>query len=118
MLAIKNWFLEKQGYSPARIEDFKTTDLTIVKETDKAVLVTWMWKDTGIWYEMWVPKSCLCEKWETQTSPFAYHDYLVIVYRTKYRYDRFVHQWRTKELIEVLTKHEIDFMSFDDWKNR
>lgn len=133
---IKNWFLEKEGYYYVGIERIQQSQTIIKKETAKAVLVTITWWDEKEHtINLWVPKSCTCEEWEKQTSNFAYHGYLVNVYhkaydegliehrtiksgRNCYRRDAFVHQLKTKDLIEALNSWGVPFMNKQEWINR
>ena len=52
---IKNWFLEKSGFSVDAINKIQKQELIVIKETEKAVLSTLNGK------ELWIPKSCLTE---------------------------------------------------------
>lgn len=129
MIAIKNWFLEKNNMTGVR-----GLELTVVKETAKAVLVKYTVK-SGNTYTAWIPKSCIIDEWEKDTSNFGYHDYLVNTLNQAYRdgrlenktfksgrnvYDQtsFTHQMSTKELIGALEKFNISFMNRTDWNNR
>lgn len=131
MKAIKNWFLEKQGYSVDGIKQIQANGIDVIKETEKAVLVRTRIADYV--EQMWIPKSCLCEEWEHKFSPkavgSAYHGYLVGMYRQEYRaghlfeqrtfksgrnvYDgaSFAHQRTSKEIAEILDDFGIKFMS-------
>lgn len=131
MVAIKNWFLQKNDLNWMR--RFK---LEIVKETEKAVLVKVADRSLSFHGETyWIPKSCLIDEWEKDTSNFAYHDYLVDVVneayvngtlqnkrfqsgRNTYDMTSFTHQYTTKSLIAFLEKNNIEFMNKEEWKNR
>lgn len=125
MTAIKNWFLEKNN-----CKGFYGKQLEIIRETEKAVLIRCF--IDGTQFEQWVPKSCIINEWEKDTSNFGYHDYLVDVYHkayeaqqienytiksgyNRYRADNFVHQLTTKQLTEDLTKYGVQFMSKSEW---
>lgn len=129
MKAIKNWFLEKEGYGIKRIKEMQKAGYEVIKETEKALLVRW--NDTG--NKLWVPKSCLIDEWETKFSPKAiggaYHEYLEITAKKAYDENKlfekftiksgrncykgcaFMHQWTTKELVKVLDDYKIEYMS-------
>lgn len=127
-MAIKTWFLQKNG-----INGFYGRPLETVKETAKAVLVAVTINDRR--YEQWVPKSCIVDEWEKDTTGFGYHTYLCDVYhkaydegiihnhtiksgRNVYRGDNFIHQWTNKELAAALTKMNIPYMDRETWNNR
>ena len=129
MVAIKNWFLEKNN-----LRGLRNANLTIKKETEKAVLLICDFGDLSL-TEQWIPKSVIIDEWEKDTSPLGYHEYLVNTYhkaydnkkienfiiksgRNIYRGDNFIHQLTTKELIKSLKNHEIDFFTFEEWKKR
>ena len=136
MIAVKNWFIEKN-----QIESIRNKELTVKRETEKAILVSWKvkkhssWGDENYTFEQWIPKSCLTDKWEKDTSNFGYHDYLVEVVNQAYRdgrlenktftsgrniYDQtsFTHQSTTKELVNFLQKKNIEFMNRKEWNER
>ena len=129
MIAIKNWFMEKNN-----LRGLRNANLTIKKETKKAVLLICDFGDLSL-TEQWIPKSVIIDEWEKDTSGFGYHKYLENVYhkaydnkeienftiksgRNIYRGDNFIHQLTNKELIKRLENYNITFMSFEDWKNR
>lgn len=129
MIAIKNWFLEKNNMTALR-----GLELTIVKETEKAVLIKYTVR-TGTTYTDWIPKSCLTDEWEKDTSNFGYHDYLVNTLNEAYKdgrlenktftsgrnvYDQtsFTHQLKTEDLIWTLNHFEIEYMNRKEWNNR
>ncbi len=136
-VAIKNWFLEKQGFGYEAIQMLKKSGVTVRKETAKAVLVSYRLE--GCWNSdsMWVPKSCLIDEWENTYSPKAiggaYHEYLVTVTREAYKAGKlwtqrtfrsgrnqyngasFVHQETTKELMETLNKYGVEYMAKDEF---
>ena len=132
-MPIKNWFLEKNGFTTGNIDYIQQNNYDIARETEKAVLIRW---GEGKRNEMWVPKSCLIDQWEKQKSSFAYHDYLVFVARNAYYtgdlgeprmfrsgrnvYDgaAFIHQWKTKELESVLKYYNVQFLKKEEWVNR
>lgn len=120
--AIKNWWLLKNGYNYMRY----IKDLGVKKETEKAVLIFYK-TELGEW-TAWVPKSVLCDEWEN--DPYAYRAYLEATYHRAYKEqyiknfvirssmrgafyagDQFVGQWKTKELVDELTKKNIPFMT-------
>lgn len=121
MIAVKNWFLEKNN-----MEFIKGKTITVVKETEKAVYI----KANG--YFMWIPKSVIIDEWEKDTSGFGYHSYLVETYHKayndgliehsiingRYRGDAFIHQLNTRELVEALTNKNVAFMTRTEWNNR
>lgn len=125
-IAIKNWFLEKNN-----IYYLRGRDLNVIKETLKAVLVECKaTKD-----QIWIPKSCIVDEWEKETSPLAYHTYLVDTYRDAYKLqlipnytisngynsysgDAFIHQESNKSLAKLLDKYNVEYMSYNDWRNR
>lgn len=128
MTAIKTWFLEKND-----CKGFYQQKLEIVKETDKAVLIRCFIDSYK--FEQWVPKSCIIDEWEKDTSNFGYHDYLVDTYHkayeqqlienytiksgmNRYRGDNFVHQMTTKQLTEALKKYNVQFMTRSEWNAR
>ena len=129
MIAIKNWFLFKNDLNWMR-----RFTLEVRKETEKAVLVGITDRTVSMYTEShWVPKSCLIDEWEKDTSGFAYHRYLedkiheaydlgiienktIVSGRNTYRGDAFVHQQTTKELIWLLNKYEIEFMERKEWE--
>ena len=129
MIAVKNWFLEKNNMTYLR-----GMELVQEKETAKAILVSFETKRFKT-ETVWIPKSVIIDEWEKDTSNFGYHDYLVNVYhkayeegkfenftiksgRNEYRGDNFVHQWTTKKLIEKLEENKIDFMRRKEWNER
>ena len=139
--AVKNWFLEKQGFIPEVIEELqKRITFETLKETEKAVFVKYRYDGFGNENdkryenegEIWIPKSVCIDRWEKVVSPFVYHDYLVDLVRDNgcmgnkpidsgyklYRADAFVHQYKTKELQQILEKCNVKYMSFTEWKNR
>ena len=107
-IAIKKWFLRKQGFSTEGIKQMMNADLHISKETEKAVFI----KE----YEMWIPKSCLIDEWETTKDAYDYHDYLVEVVKnnTEQKFT-FVHQMTTKEIIKLLNLHNIEYMKKEEY---
>ena len=128
MIAIKNWFLEKN-----HLRGLRGVELNLEKETDKAVLVSFTIDGTKD--KQWIPKSVIIDEWEKDTSSFGYHDYLVDVYhkaydegiienytiksgRNVYRGDNFIYQWTTKELETSLKKHGVNYMSRKEWNER
>ena len=128
MTGIKVWFLEKN-----QCRGFYGKELTTVKETAKAVLVKA--NINGREFEQWVPKSCITEGWEKDTSNFSYHEYLVEVLEKAYKngtlenrvfksgrniYDQtsFLHQITTKDLIFTIEKYNIEYMNRETWNNR
>lgn len=128
MIAIKTFFLQKNSCM-----GFYRQQLEIIKETEKAVLVSCFIESRR--YEQWVPKSCIIDEWEKDTSNFGYHDYLVDTYHkayeqqlienytiksgmNRYRGDNFIHQMTTKQLQEALEKHEVKFMTRSEWNTR
>lgn len=136
MLAVKNWFIVKN-----QIESIRGKELTVKRETEKAILVSWKVKKQSSWtdeyytFEQWIPKSCLTDEWEKDTSNFGYHDYLVEVVNQAYRdgrlenrtftsgrnrYDQtsFTHQSTTKELTNFLQEKNIEFMNRKEWNER
>ena len=132
MKAIKNWFLEKQGFGVYAIKELQKNGFEIAKETEKAVLVNYRIWDQRV-YQMWIPKSCMTDEWESKYSPkaigSAYHSYLVDLYTTEYRagnlgevrtfksgrnvYDgaSFKHQWKTKDLMDLLSDYNVSYMT-------
>lgn len=108
-IAIKNWFLEKN-----KMKGFYGKDITIVKETAKAVLI----HVDGFFDNEWVPKSVLIDEWEKDTSNFGYHDYLVETYLKNGGEDEYIHKRTTKHIIEVLNRYSIPFMNRTEWNNR
>lgn len=129
MIAIKNWFLEKNQMAGLHGRD----DLTVIKETEKAVLIDI--PATFKNFKEWFPKSVIIEKWEKRTSGLAYHTYLENVYHeayeagkienytiksgyNRYRGDAFIHQMTNKELTESLSRYKVDYMTYEAWKNR
>ena len=128
MKGIKVWFIQKEHIASAYGKE-----LTIKKETEKAVLVSW--KVYNSVTEHWIPKSCITDGWEKDTTNFGYHEYLVNVVNESYTngtlenktfksgrnvYDQtsFTHQSTTKGLINFLEKMEIPFMNREEWNNR
>lgn len=133
MKAIKNWFLEKEGFAIESIKDIQKNGFEIVKETEKAVMIRYQLSWSTKSYTMWIPKSCMIDEWETKYSPkaigSAYHAYLVNTARDAYNkgnlgekhtftsgrnvYSRvsFIHQWTTKDLIDELSNFGISFMN-------
>lgn len=129
MLAIKNWFLEKE-----QIRGLWGKELKAIKETDKAIYVEW--EGDMFTHKQWFPKSCLCDEWEKWVTPLAYHEYLLDLcyeayrnkvienysidngYGYKYRGDAFYHQMKSAELKKMLEKHNIEYMTFKEWRNR
>lgn len=129
-VAIKNWFLEKQGFAIGSIKELQKNGIEIAKETERAVLINY--KLFTYSDQMWVPKSCLTDEWEHKYSPKAvgseYHSYLVGVARDAYYkgnlgkqgtfksgrnvydYASFIHQDTTKELMEILNKYKVEYM--------
>ena len=131
MIAIKNWFMEKNDYTWMRNWKWEQ-----VKETEKAICIRVTDKTVSFCTETyWIPKSCIIEKWEKDTSNFAYHRYLEDTYhraydagiipnktfksgRNTYRGDAFIHQLTTKSLIKNLEFYNIEFMDRKTWNNR
>lgn len=128
MKGIKVWFIQKEHIASAYGKE-----LTIKKETEKAVLVSWKVENSTV--EHWVPKSCMTEEWEKDTSNLGYHSYLVETVNNAYRngtlenstfksgrnvYDRtsFTHQETSKTLVNFLEKNNISFMNREEWNNR
>lgn len=129
MTAIKNWFLEKN-----KLKGFYGRELTIKRETAKAVLI--ICKINRTTYEEWIPKSVIIDEWEKDTSNFGYHEYLEKLChkayeegklfkqgtfksgRNTYRNDNFLHQNTTKELLSILEKYNVPYMSRIEWNNR
>lgn len=129
-IAIKNWFLFKNDLNWMR-----NYTLEIVKETEKAVLLRVNDKTLSFYNEQyWVPKSCLIEEWEKDTSGFAYHEYLENLYhaayeqgiienrtiksgRNTYRGDAFIHKETTKGLQKCLEYYGIEYMDKKTWAN-
>jgi len=129
MVAIKNWFLEKNHMS-----GFRGNDLEVVRETEKAVLVRCFIDMCK--FEEWIPKSVIIDEWEKDTSNFGYHDYLVETAhkaydnnnlfdkgyiksgRNTYRADNFLHQESTKDLLILLDKYNVKYMNRKEWNNR
>lgn len=126
MIAIRNWFLEKN-----MMKGFYGKEIIVKRETEKAVLVT----VKGFSSEYWIPKSCLCEAWEKQTSPFDYHKYLEDLYHEAYRNgtienytiksgrntytgDAFIHQLTNKDLQWTLNSYNIKYLTYEEFKNR
>lgn len=129
MVAVKNWFMEKNS-----LRGLRNATLRIERETEKACLVKCFWSD-GAPTEHWIPKSCICDEWEKETSPFAYHEYLVGIYheaykkgiienhkivsgRNVYEGDAFAHQSKSKDLADYFKRKGIEFMGFQEWKKR
>lgn len=130
--AIKNWFLEKQGFSIGSILELKRNGFEIQKETEKAVLIRYSIWDTKK-SEMWIPKSCMIDEWETKFSPKAigkqYHGYLVETAKVAYYegnlgkqstftsgrnvYDgvSFIHQNTTADMMKILDYYNVKYMS-------
>lgn len=130
MIAIKNWFMAKNN-----LEWLRNYTLEMVKETEKAMLVRLKDRTIMTNEQYWIPKSCIIEKWEKDTSNFAYHRYLedcihraydageldwkpIKSGRNVYRGDAFVHQNTTKGLINLLEKEGIKYMNREEWNNR
>lgn len=131
-MAIKNWFLEKQGWSIGTIKEFQKNGYQVEKETEKAVLISYHIWSTKV-ESMWVPKSCLCDEWEHKYTPkaigSAYHSYLVNTIRQAYEsgnlgekrtftsgrnvYSRvaFRHQWSSQDLIDELNEYNVQYMT-------
>ena len=130
-VAIKNWFLEKQGFAIGSIKVLQKNGIEIAKETERAVLINY--KMITYSDQMWVPKSCLTDEWEHKYSPKAvgseYHSYLVGVAkdayykgnlgkqgtfksgRNVYDYVSFIHQNTAKELMKILNKYKVEYMT-------
>ena len=134
MVAIKNWFLEKNN-----LRGLRGLELTVKKETEKAVLVTYILQSEHFGKsveEQWVPKSALTNEWEKDTSNFGYHDYLETLChrayeagnlfeqgtiksgRNSYRRDNFLHQETTKSLLALLDRYNVPYMTRAEWNNR
>lgn len=129
MIAIKNWFLEKN-----RMTGCRGAELTIKKETEKAVLVTFQIDRHT--FEEWIPKSVIIDEWEKDTSNFGYHEYLEKLChkayeegnlfekgtfksgRNVYRNDNFLYQETTKSLLALLDKYNVPYMTRTEWNNR
>lgn len=135
-MAIKNWYLEKEGFAIASILELKRNGYEVVKETEKAVLIHYhLWDNKTL--ERWIPKSCIIDEWETKFSPKAiggeYHAYLVKTVQMAYHsgnlgekstftsgrnvYNRvsFRHQWKTADLIEELKEYGVPFMTKEEF---
>lgn len=131
MIAVKNWFLQKNN-----LDWMRNWTLEIRKETEKAVMVGVTDRTVTFYTEnFWIPKSVIIDEWEKDTSNFAYHRYLEDVYhkayddeiipnktiksgRNTYRGDAFIHQLTTKGLIEELQYFKVEFMDRKTWNNR
>lgn len=131
MIAIKNWFMEKNN-----LEWMRKFKFEIRKETEKAVLIGITDRTLSFYNESyWIPKSCIIEEWEKDTSNFAYHRYLEDTYhrayedglipnktiksgRNTYRGDAFIHQFTTKDLQKNLEYYHISYMTRQEWNNR
>lgn len=129
MVAIKNWFLEKNN-----LMGFRGKELVIKKETEKAVLV--ICTIDRFTYEEWIPKSVIINEWEKDTSNFGYHNYLESLChkayeegklfekgiiksgQNRYRKDSFLHQETTKSLQSLLDKYNVPHMNRSEWNNR
>lgn len=135
MIAIKNWFLQKNNLEYLRGKD----NLEIEKETEKAAYIGY--KSGNLYVGIgWFPKSVIIDDWEAVKAPkvnknFEYHDYLVDTVNQAYRdgrlenktfmsgrnrYDQtsFTHQSTTKELINFLQEENIEYMTREEWNNR
>lgn len=127
-MAIKLWFLQKN-----HLYWMYGKELEPVKETEKALLLAVT--INGERYEEWIPKSCIIDAWEKDTTGFGYHSYLEDVYhkayaagqihnriiksgRNRYAGDAFVHQWTSKEIAASLDKYNISYMNRTEWNNR
>ena len=124
-IAVQKWFLREHGMSSEGIKMMMEKELIISRETEKAVLIKG--------YEMWIPKSCLIDEWETKKDAYDYHDYLVEVVKNEYdkgnlgekqtisngynTYSRFafIHQKSTKEIINILNKYNIKCLTKDEY---
>lgn len=131
MIAIKNWFMTKND-----MEWMRQWTWEKVKETEKAMLIRVSDRRLSFSDEQyWIPKSVIIEKWEKDTSNFAYHRYLENTYheaydagiienttiksgRNTYRGDSFIHQLTTKSLIFALESAGVKFMTRTEWNNR
>ena len=111
MTAIKMWFLEKND-----LMGIYGRELQVVKETEKAVMVSY-WIHS-IHYTTWIPKSCIIDKWEKDTTNFGYHEYLAVTLQEAFPNQVYAHQYKTKELIEMLERKNIKFMNRKEWNNR
>lgn len=133
MIAIKNWFLEKN-----HLTGLRGATLTKVKETEKAMLISYTLVNGLRTYhcEEWIPKSVIIDEWEKVTSNFGYHEYLEDIAhkayrdsklfekrttksgRNTYEGDAFFHQLKTTELIDMLNRYNIEYMNREEWNNR
>lgn len=106
-IAIKKWFLRKQGFSTEGIKQMMNADLHISKETEKAVFI----KEYG----MWIPKSCMAEEWDTKKDAYDYHDYLVERAKEANPGFAYIHQMQTKEIIELLNRNNIEYLKKEEY---
>lgn len=134
MVAIKNWFLEKNN-----LTNLRGKELTIKRETEKAVLVSCKingFSQFSKTFEQWIPKSVIIDEWEKDVSNFGYHDYLeglchkayeegklfekgiIKSGRNRYTRDSFLHQETTKALQSLLDEYNVPYMNRTEWNNR
>lgn len=111
MIAIKNWFLEKNG-----LNGIHGVDLTIVAETNKAVRCSY--KINNRLYNDWFPKSVIIEEWEKDTSDFGYHKYLVEKVNEHFGYNQFRHQMTNEDLKRWLDSENVQYYNKKQWKER
>ena len=138
MNAIKNWFLEKNGFTIYSIKELQRNGFEIAKETNKAVLVNYRIWDSKL-KQMWIPKSCMIDEWENNFSKKAigkaYHEYLVNVSkkayyngelgeqktfksgRSIYNQVSFIHQKTIKELKWTLDNYNIQYQTKEEFIN-
>ena len=67
-MTVKKWFLEKAFTQNERYAIDTTEQVSIVRETEKAVLIKWV-TDFGT-IQRWVPKSCV-ESFDAPDAPEA-----------------------------------------------
>lgn len=142
MIAIKEWFLKKQGFNTIEIKQIKDGVITIKRETEKAVLLEMFMDISFRTVDLWCPESCLAEEWERKVTPLDYHDYLVNTAvnayenglipqnliehkRTRkgtsyvdytYHEAEYYYKYKSSDLKSKLDKHHVNYMTFEEYK--
>lgn len=86
-LKVKQWFIDK-NFTPDERYIASVSDLLIVKETEKAVLIQF-YSDFGK-FNKWVPKSCLMSKEDFQKEKERFEKMVTAFDEGKRKYDELV----------------------------
>ena len=107
--AIKTWFLEKEiNIRPLEFYDFRDykegfKNVTILKETEKAILVDC----PKLYDKYWIPKSVIIEEWEEPNKKMinlSYHTYLYSIVEDLCTYETILKKSGLHFFIDELSK--------------